>query len=674
MNSRLRARVGGKCVLIFLLCGRVCVYGQATQSANNSDLSQMSLEQLTKVEVSSVARKEQQLYKTPAAVYVITREDIRNSGVSSIPELFRIVPGMQVAQFYANEWAVSARGFNSTFADKMLVLIDGRSIYSEIYSGVFWGQNDLLLEDIERIEVIRGPGGTLWGANAVNGIINIITSKAKRTQEAEVIAEAGRIDREGAIRYGGQAGRQVQYRGYFKDLKRNQLVTDDGSPAHDAADEQTAGIRADWQANASDWITLHGNLFRGREDKPLTGYLLNGSEALLANKVSTSGGYALSRWEHRFEGSELAMQGSYTQEIHDELAGLGRERSLDFDLQHHLPVFWRNDINWGMGYRLTTDTIGGDPVPFSHAHHRDNLYSLFLEDDYSLVPDKLVVTGGFKLQHNSFSGYEIQPDVRLLWTPDTHHSAWAAASRAVRTPSVQDLDLKILQPMAPENSMPTEALVTGNPNFHSEVLRAYEAGYREQVGKNISLDFAGFVNTYSGLRDSVAETPHVVMSPTPTILVPIVYENGLGAHSRGMEAALSWTPVHNVLIKTSYSWANARLWVTDGLPSVQGDTWNNPTNTLSVRGNWALAHRWNLYSSLYAVSKLESASSTVTHPVKQYERLDMHVSYSVLKTLQFSAGGDNLLQDQHPEFDPNDGYSSRSQIPRSVFVKLVWSF
>ncbi len=308
MNIKSRGTAIGKCVLIFSLCVPAGASSPESQTADKSDLSQMSLEELTKVEVSSVARKNQELYKTPAAVYVISKEDIRNSGVSSLPELFRIVPGMQVAQFYANEWAVSARGFNSTFADKMLVLIDGRSIYSEIYSGVFWGQNDLLLEDVERIEVIRGPGGTLWGANAVNGIINIITSKAKRTLGAEVVAEAGRIDREGAIRYGGQAGKQLQYRGYFKDLRRNQLVADDGSSANDAANEQTGGIRVDYQAKANDWLTLHGNLFRGREDKPMAINLPDGSEGIIGNKTRTSGGYALSRWEHRFDASQLALQ------------------------------------------------------------------------------------------------------------------------------------------------------------------------------------------------------------------------------------------------------------------------------------------------------------------------------------------------------------------------------
>jgi iron complex outermembrane recepter protein len=665
----------GKCFLILSLGSQVGICGAASESVDNSDLTQLSLEELTKVQISSVARKDKELYKTAAAVYVITREDIRNSAVSSIPELFRIVPGMQVAQVYANEWAVSARGFNSGFADKMLVLIDGRSIYSEIYSGVFWGQNDLLLEDIERIEVIRGPGGTLWGANAVNGIINIITSKAKQAQGTEVVAEASRMDREAAIRYGGAVGKQIHYSGYFKYLKRNQLLADDGADANDAAKEQTGGVRIDWQAKTSDWFTLHGNLFRGREDKRLATDLSSGSGSWIDNNVKTSNGYALTRWEHRFDNSNLALQASFTQDIHEELTGQGRERSLDFDFQHQLPAFWHNDINWGMGYRLTTDRIGGNPVPFSHSHHRDALYSFFFEDDYSLVPNKLVLTAGFKLQHNSYSGYEVQPSARILWTANAHHSAWAAASRSVRTPSVQDRDLNLTEQQAPVNSMPTEIIVSGNPSFDSEVLRSYEAGYRQQVGKNVSVDLAGFLNFYSGLRNRLRGEPYVVLSQEePTLIIPIVYDNGLGAHTRGIETAISWTPTHALRIQCSYSLMNAHVHIADGQADILGDTWSSPTNTLSLRGNWALARHWTLYSSLYSVSKLNSASSTVTYPVNRYERFDMHISYNALKSLQFSAGGDNLQQDRHPEFDPSDGYSVRSQIPRSGFVKLVWSF
>jgi iron complex outermembrane receptor protein len=658
------------CTAIAALCCPKGAGAQAAELADKTDLSQMSLEELTKIEVSSVARKDQELYKTPAAVYVITRDDIRNSGVSSIPELFRIVPGIQVAQVSGNEWAVSARGFNSEFADKMLVLIDGRSIYSEIYSGVFWGQNDLLLEDIERIEVIRGPGGTLWGANAVNGIINIITSKADQTQGKLILGEAGRMDREGAVRYGGQMGSKLQYRGYFKELKRNELVADDGKSAHDGADEQLGGVRFDWQARPHDHLILKSTLFRGREDKKINA----GYDGIVGDKVLASTGYALSRWEHRFAGSDLALQSYFTQEIHDEVEGLGRMRSLDFDFQHHLPAFWRNDINWGTGFRLTTDRIGGIPLTFLHNHHRDELYSFFFEDDLTLVPDKLVLTGGFKLQHNSYTGYEIQPGVRALWSPDEHHALWAAISRAVRTPSVQDRDLNLFEQIAPEDDLPTEANVLGNPNFHSEVLRAYEGGYRQQVGKRVSADLAGFMNVYTGLRNRAEETPYVVTSPTPTLIVPILYDNGINAHTHGMEAAISWTPARELRIQASYSWANAHLKVVDGQNADLGDTWSSPTNTLSLRGNWAFARRWNFYSSLYTVSKLEQASPIISAPVKQYARFDAHVSCNLLNQLQFSTGGDNLFQSRHPEFDPNDSFSVRSQIPRSAFIKLIWSF
>jgi iron complex outermembrane receptor protein len=222
--------------------------------------------------------------------------------------------------------------------------------------------------------------------------------------------------------------------------------------------------------------------------------------------------------------------------------------------------------------------------------------------------------------------------------------------------------------------MPTVSLLLGNPNFKAEVLRAYEGGYRQRMSKVVSVDLAGFFNVYSKLRDRVSEAPYVVISSTPTLVVPILYVNGVDAHTHGVEAALSWTPTRVLRIQGSYAWANAHLRNTDGQSVSQGDTWSSPTNALSVRGNWGFASRWNLYSAIYSVSKLETASSSIAYPVNSYERLDMHVSYNVLRLLQFSAGGDNLLQDHHPELDSNDGYSSRSQVPRNGFVKVVWSF
>jgi iron complex outermembrane recepter protein len=378
-----------------MLSGEALGAGFQNTSALPPDLSTLSLEDLTLVDVCSVARKTQELFKTPAAVFVITREDIRASGANTLPELFRMVPGVQVAQVSANAWAVSARGFNSRFADKLLVLIDGRSIYSEIYSGVFWDQNDLVIDNIERIEVIRGPGGTLWGANAVNGVINIITRSAKQTLGTKIVAVGGSLENGGTIRHGAELGAKFQYRGSLKYLRLSPLRSDDGESANDGGSSLRAGARGDWQPTAKDLITVHGDFFHGSETQRVANRPMTGGASSVSDDVGVIGGYALGRWEHRFVGSDIALQIYYSDSRRQELGGAGCEHILDFDFQNHLPSFHRNDIVWGLGYRVNADHISRTPAAFSKDHHRDVLQSFFFEDEYSLVPQKLIVTGGF---------------------------------------------------------------------------------------------------------------------------------------------------------------------------------------------------------------------------------------------------------------------------------------
>ena len=661
-------------LVAFLLALGVALPGTTFAQASSTpepDLSTLSLEDLTRMEVSSVSRKDQELFRTPAAVYVITREDIRTSGINSIPELFRIVPGLQVAQAYANEWAISARGFNSIFADKMLVLVDGRSIYSEIYSGVFWQQNDLLLEDIERIEVIRGPGGTVWGANAVNGVINIITSKAKALPGTELITEGGNLERMTAVRTGGTLQRNLRYRAYFKDVRRMALKDAQGNSAHDAANLQSGGLRLDWRARTKDWITLHGSLLDTRSDKTVIGFT---EYSAVHSKESASSGYALSRWEHRAPSGDFALQAYFSQEIHRELMGEGRVRTLDFDFQNHLTRIPRNDVNWGIGFRLATDQLGGSELPFMHHHHHDELYSSFFEDDFALRPEKLTLTGGVKLQHNTFSAFEVQPTMRLLWIPRPQQSFWAAASRAVRTPSIQDLDLALAQVSGQEYGLPVIDEVRGNPDFHSEVLRAWELGYRQRFRNNLSLDLAGFFNVYSGLRNRKVGTAVMTTSPLPSIVVPILYDNGIDAHSRGLEAVATWNPTRDLRLQAAYSWQNAHLKLMDGAEQNLGDGWNSPTHSLNAHSNWNFARNWSWYTSFSFVTSLQPATNTYSAPVSAYKRLDAHIAYSISHAMQLRGGGDNLLQASHGEFVSNDGYSVCGRIPRSAYFKLVWSF
>jgi iron complex outermembrane receptor protein len=664
------------CILLSVACApHGWSQDHATSSdAATTDLSQLTLEDLTKVQVSSVERKEQDLMSVPAAVFVITQQDIRRAGVTSLPELFRMVPGMQVAQVYANEWAVSARGFNSRFADKMLVLIDGRSIYSEIYSGVFWDQNDLLLEDIDHIEVIRGPGGTLWGANAVNGIINIITLKAKRTQGVTVEGEDGRIAETATLRYGGEAGTKVQYRGFVKYLRRNDLLAEDGSAAQDSGNAVRGGGRLDWQARQHDWLTFHGNLYTGKENQRVFVTAPDGTLTTGPDTVDIDGGFALARWEHQLRASQFALQAYFNHDKHAEHAGSGVEKVMDIEFQDRLPSLARNDLNWGVGYRLTIDHVAGNPNPFLHSSHRDALYNIFAEDDLTLIPGRLKLTLGMKLLHNTYTGWELQPGGRMIWTPNDRHSLWGAVSRAVRTPSVQDRDLNFYEPTSPIEGLPAEVLAMGNPAFASEQLLSFEVGYRQRLGRTLSLDLATFYNRYTDLRSQTVQTPGLAFLPGPTLVIPILYTNQLKASANGVEAAVSWNPRKALQVQTSYSWSNGRLRLPGNAAVMRPDSWSSPTNTLSVRSTWAFTRNWSLISMIYGVSRLERPEQTTLAPVVGYVRLDTHVAFKLGKVLQLTAGGDNLLQGQHPEFDPQDAYSVRSQIPRSEFVRAVWSF
>jgi iron complex outermembrane recepter protein len=667
------------CMLAGLAASPLTTQPALSEDPAGGDLSSLSLEQLTKMEVSSVARRDQQLYKTPAAVFVITQDDIRRSGATNVPEILRIVPGVQVAQVEANKWAVSARGFNGIFADKMLVMIDGRSIYTPIYSGTFWDQNEVLIEDVERIEVIRGPGATMWGANAVNGVINIITKKAKDTLGTQFIASEGRTERGGSLRYGGQRGTNLQYRVFLKDQKNPALLTSAGASATDAADALRGGARVDWRAGQRDWITMHGDLYRGREDQMEFRDNTTGTDIVLQDKAQISGGYGLVRWEHRADGSDFAAQAYYNDQNRKEFKGYGREGTTDIDFQHHFTVGARNDVTWGLGSRYNSDHLRGANVPFQHATHTINLFSSFLQDEFSVIPNKVVLTAGSKLQWNTYTHYEVQPGVRLLWTPDTRHSIWTSVSRSVKTPSILDRDLHAYFPLTSNLPFPMEALLLGNPSIKSEAILGYEGGYRQQIGKHVSADLAGFFYHYSKLVSQLQETPYMAPSANPVLIVPVTYSNDLKADSQGLEGAISWNPLRTLRLASSYAWIQARI-QQNGVPSAnvtEDLTWSTPRNTLDVRGAWDFARHWTMNASVDAVSRTPvSGNNQVVQPeqVPAYQRVDAGVSYSLGESAVVSAGVHNLQDAHHIEFNPQDNYDVPSEIPRSAFVKLLWSF
>ncbi|HTV14806.1 MAG TPA: TonB-dependent receptor [Acidobacteriaceae bacterium] len=642
------------------------------QQPGGGDLSALSLEQLTQLEVNTVSRRDQKLFETPAAAFVITRDDILRSGVTSVPELLRMVPGLEAAQIDANTWAVSARGFNSRFANKMLIMIDNRSIYNPVFSGTLWDQNDLMLEDIERIEVVRGPGGTMWGANAVNGVINIVTRKASDTRGALVAGDAGRIEQGAAVRWGACRDAHLCYRVFAKGEQRSALLAYDGTSAQDSGSAERLGTRMDWNESGNDRLTVEANLLRNPEQQRIDfGY---SPTDFSVSPVYGTGGNLMGRWEHTAGSSNVALEGYYGDEHRTEIGMKLNVQIADLDFQHHVAAGARNDLVWGAGFRWTSDRTGGRQTYFAHPNHIVNLSSTFVQDSLTLVPATLAVTAGTKLQWNTYTHFEIQPSVRLVWTPDTTNTIWAGWSRAVRTPSDQDHDVDFLYPMGTADGLPLNGLILGNPRLASEVLLADESGYRHRFGEKLSLDLAGFFNRYTDLEATSVGTPYVVSHPSPSIVQPFLYVNGFAANAEGAEAAVAWTPRRDLRFQTAYAWMQARL-VSHTDAEVEpsgGQDWSTPRNTLDVRGFWDLEHHWSLSAVLNANSTVPSMLPSPYAVIPQHARVDLRVSRSLGEEFAVAAGVTNLLHRSHAEFFPED-YTMNSYIPRSAYVGLRWN-
>ncbi len=642
------------------------------QSAGNPDLSSLSLEQLTHLDVNTVSRREQKLFETPAAVYVITREDILRSGATSVPEVLRMVPGVEVAQIDANTWAVSARGFNSRFANKMLIMIDNRSIYNPVFSGTLWDQNDLFLEDIERIEVVRGPGGTMWGANAVNGVINIVTMKARDTQGRLVVSEAGRVDQGVGARWGSSWNGNTSYRAYTKYVHRSDLLSADGFSAQDGGSSERAGGRLDWKRPGNNLLSFQGDLFRNPEHQRVN--FSYSPTDFTVSPVYGAGGFLMGRWERGNGSSDTALQAWYSDDRRYEIGMNLNMQIADLDFQHHLMAGTWNDLVWGAGFRWTSDHTGGGQTYFAHTDHVVDLYSTFVQDSLTLVPATLALMVGTKVQWNTYTHFEVQPGARLLWTPNSTQTVWAAVSRAVRTPSDQDHDVDFLYPLGSAGGLPLEGLILGNARLASEVLLAYEGGYRHRFGNQLSIDGAGFVNHYSDLEATSVGMPYLAFAPSPAVVQPFLYVNGFSANSQGTEGALTWTPARTLHFQASYAWMQAHL-LSHGNVAVEpsgGQDWSAPRNTLDARGFWSVAPNWNLSAMLDGNTTVPSSLPVPAAVIPGHVRVDLRLAHHLGEGAELSVGATNLVHRSHAEFYPED-YTMNSLIPRSVHVGLRWN-
>ena len=632
------------------------------------DLSHASLETLMNMQVTSVSKKAEKLSKTAAAVFVITQEEIRRSGLTSIPEILRMAPGLSVARVDSNKWAITARGFSGRFANKLLVLIDGRTVYSPLSSGVWWDTQDLILEDVERIEVIRGPGGALWGANAVNGVINITTKRAEDTQGGLVTAGGGSEERAfGSTRYGGKLGAKSFYRISGKYFNRDSSPGWNGRDGADGWSALRGGFRVDTTLSDRNSLTLQGDVYRGDDGTTaIAATLTPPFTRSFANRTTVTGGNLLSRWTHVYaNGSDSALQIYYDRTGRDDASFQQGVNTFDVDWQHHIRLSHRQDLVWGLGYRVNADdTRGSLGFALSPDQRATQLFSAFVQDEITVIPDRLRVTLGVKLEHNAYTGFEPQPGVRLLWSPNDRNTAWAAVSHAVRTPSRVDSDGRItVSAFRGAGGVVNLVRLLGNPRIQPEDLTAFELGYRVQPAHRIFLDFASFYNQYNGLRSQAKEAPFLEGSPAPPhVVLPLRFVNGGGGGSFGGESAMTWDVTDRWQLSAGYTLLRVRL------PANGGAEQESPEHQFQVRSGVKLTRNLELEADTYRVGQLYYQG------VPAYTRVDAGLGWQVGESMELSCGLQNLLDARHWEFISTQGGSLPTQSKRGAYVKLTWQF
>ena len=606
-------------------------------------LKTLSVEELMNIEVTSVSKRPERLFETASAIQVITREDIRRSGAASIPEALRLASNLEVAQVDAHAWAISARGFNNTTSNKLLVLMDGRTLYTPLYAGVFWDVQDTLLEDVDRIEVISGPSATVWGANAVNGVINIITKKAKDTQGGLLSGGGGTELRGfGGARYGGGVGPDVRYRIYGKYFDRDSSVLATGQDARDSWHSGQIGFRGEWNASQADVVTLQGDLYDGAVHQ------------LTADPIGLGGGNLMSRWEHAFsDSSDLKLQFYYDRTNRRIPASIAEGLdTYDVDLQHRFPLGQRHDMVWGVAYRLIEDDIVNPPtLAFLPPHVSRQWFSAFAQDEVAVVKDRLHVTFGTKIEHNDYTGFEFQPTARLVWKMSTQQSLWGAVSRAVRTPS--RIDRELFAPRSPP------FILLGSPDFHAEDVLAYELGYRGQLQQRLSLSIATFYNHYDNVRSAERTSP---LLPFPVFLA-----NRVKGESHGAELAAEYRPLESWRLRAAYSPLKLHFARKPGStdPNPGASESHDPNHQFSLRSLLDLAANLEFDNALRYVSRIDNQS------LPAYAELDSRLGWRPSTALEISILGQNLLHRRHAEFGTLPG---RREIERCASLRLVWSF
>jgi iron complex outermembrane recepter protein len=672
INSR---NYGFKCAGAFFLCffEVASVLGQSPQTPPK-DLTSASIEDLMNMEVSSVSKKEQAVSRTPAAIYVITEEDIRRSGMTSLPDLLRMVPGLEVAQINASNWAVSARGFNGRFANRLLVLIDGRSLYSPEFAGVFWQIEQVMLEDVDRIEVIRGPGATLWGANAVSGVINIITKKARDTQGGLAIAGGG-MQKRGftSVRYGASEGDRVDYRVYGSYFNRGDFQNSTGQGAGDSWYGTLGGFRSDWQLSSRDALTVEGDIY----DDSTQGQtkLAAFAPPFASTPLTTTtffGGDLNSRWTRTYSSkSDVSLQMYYDGFSRDDILINAFINIFNIDFQERLAAVSRHDFVWGAEYRFTGDsTSGSSIVSLNPPALQTHLGSAFVQDEITLIPGSLWFTPGIRYEQVPFSGSNVESSGQVLWSASETQSLWISAAQADRTPQRSERGLHDITAVFPgPGGSLTSVDLFGSPAATDQGTLDFEAGYRAQVTNTVSVDLATFYDHYGDLQTTEPGVPFFSSVPVPHTVVPLYYANGMHGKGYGGELSVGWKPTNRWKLDAGYSFLRQIFQLNPGSQSpnsllAAGD---DPRHQFQIRSQLNLPHRTEFDTSVYYVGRL------VDQSVPAYARLDLRFGWRPYESLDLDVIGQNLLAPRQLEFLNNTGIVPTFD-PRRVFARLTWRF
>jgi iron complex outermembrane recepter protein len=655
----------------------LCVLLLATFSKaqdQQPDLTELSPEQLSKIEVTSVSKKEQKLSDTAAAIYVITQQEIRNSAATNVPELLRTVPGLDVSQINGSTWAISARGFAAQYANKMLVLIDGRSVFHPLFSGVDWSEQDLMLEDIERIEIIRGPGATVWGTNAVNGVINIITKSAQETQGGLVTAGAGNLERSfGSARYGGKLGKSTTYRVFSKYFDDGPTVDLLGQPAHDSWRATRGGFRIDTRTSERDMFTLEGDAFGSKAGVISERFSYTPPYiSSFADSQGDGGTNLQAHWIHKsLTGSETAVQASYSHmaEPGSVLDINGNVASLS--VQHAMPVGDRHNIVAGLqfDYRAGRTAITSPVIWMDPSNPNFQIASAFVQDEMLFANGAVRFTTGLRADHNSLNGMGFQPNARLLWKMNPAHSVWLAYSLANRSLSPVDTMLRVNLAAFPGPAGTEVVRYFGNPDIQPERVNAFEMGYRIQPRKTLSFDLATFYNLYSGLIGSEAGLPFFEPGPPSRLVLPAIQQNNVSGASFGGEFSAHWVPTGRVHLSAAYSFiemamvqsANSAV---DTAAQINGST---------PRHKLAMDSSVNLTRTLGLGTELSFVDRRTYQRVPGYTQVDSKLAWRPSQAVEFSMGAKNLFNKEHVEIFSEQG-GIPSMLGRSFYGKAIWRF